>query len=315
MISDINEQSRLPDFLFVGAARSGTTALYSLLRSNPQIFMPAEKEPMFFCCWNQPVYFQFVNENRKVKTDFIINNLEEYKQIFQQAGKNQVIGEGSTWYLYAYQTVISNIKKLYGDHMDSLKIIISLRNPVKRAWSHYWRKHGQGYEFIPFRESISKQTIQRRLEQQYTLSYDYVGFGKYYHQVKSYMDHFPNVKVILFEEFVNNPEETANDIFRFLKVGEMKNIKTRLFNTGGTPKNLTASLVDKMIFKPNKWRPLFKHLLPFEIRRDLRYYLGNKIYEKKEIPIEYKKILLAEYEEDIQKCAALLDKDLSLWMT
>ncbi|MBD3413251.1 MAG: hypothetical protein GF421_02330 [Candidatus Aminicenantes bacterium] len=314
MQSDKKELGQLPDFLVVGAARSGTTALYSLLKNNPQIFMPREKEPMFFCCWNQSDYFQFTSENSQVKTDFIIKNLEEYKQLFKKARKNQILGEGSTWYLYAHQTVIQNIKRCYGDDFDSLKIIILLRNPIQRAWSHYWTKHAQGYEFLPFLDSIEQKNILDRLKQRYTPSYDYIGFGKYYRQVKSFLHHFSNVKVILFEEFINSSEEKTNEIFRFLGAREIKNVHTKLFNTGGLPKNKAASLINKMILKPNKWRSYFKHLLPFAVRRDIRYYLGEKIFSKPELPIEYKKILTAEYEEDIQKLAGLIKKDLSHWM-
>jgi len=54
MKSDKKDQRPFPDFLVVGAARSGTSFLYSLLKNNPQIFLPRKKEPMFFCCWDEP---------------------------------------------------------------------------------------------------------------------------------------------------------------------------------------------------------------------------------------------------------------------
>jgi len=132
--------NRLPDFFIVGAARSGTTALYSLLKKNPRVFMPQEKEPMFFICWNQPEFLKLIGENKGAKASFTINKLEDYKKTFEKARENQVIGEGSTWYLYAHETVILNIKKLYGKKSDLIKIIILLRDPAQRAWSHYLKK-------------------------------------------------------------------------------------------------------------------------------------------------------------------------------
>lgn len=314
----INEYSSspLPDFLVVGAARSGTTALYSLLKKNPQIYMPTEKEPMFFFCWNQPKFFQFINKSKKIKAEFTCHKLEEYRKIFKKAGKKQIIGEGSTWYLYAYQTVIPNIKKLYGKKSDSIKIIILLRNPVNRIWSHYWEKKTRGYEFLTFLDAIKESTIQFRLKSRSTPSYDYIGFGKYYHQVKAYLDNFSHVMVILFEEFIMNPEETINKVYRFLGADEIKNIKkTQYLNAAGIPKNLAFSIIDKMIFKPGKWRTYFKYMFPFEVRRDLRYYLGNKIYKKQKLPSEYKKSIQDEYREDIIRLSPLIKKDLNHWMT
>jgi len=308
--------NRLPDFFIAGAARSGTTALYSLLKKNPLVFMPQEKEPMFFVCWNQPIYFKLIGENKRVKANFTINNLEEYEKTFEKAGENQVIGEGSTWYLYAHETVISNMKKLYGKKSGLIKIIILLRNPVQRAWSHYWKKITQGNEYLPFSEAVNKNTIKHRLEEGLIPSYDYIGFGHYYSQVKAYLDNFLKVKIILFEEFRKNPKETAKEALQFLGIKKTGNIsKTKYINTAGLPKNFASSIADKLIFKPGKWKTSIKHILPFGMRRDLKNYLRNIIYTKKELPSKYKKMLQYEYEEDTQKLRRLINKDLTQWMT
>ncbi len=312
----LDEQgNRLPDFLIVGAARSGTSALYSILKKNPRVFMPQEKEPMFFLCWEQPVYFKLTGKNKKAKADFTIRDLKEYEKTFKKARKDQVLGEGSTWYLYAHETVIPNIKKLYGKKSDLIKIIILLRDPAQRAWSHYWKKINQGNEFLPFSEAVNKHTIKRRLEEGLLPSYDYIGFGHYYSQVKAYMDNFSNVKIILFEEFKKKPEETAKEILQFFGINETETIKkTKYTNPAGIPKNFTSSIVDKLIFKPGKWRASIKHILPFGMRRDFKYYIKRIIYKKKEMPAKYKKRLQSEYEEDTKNLSRLLNKDLAQWV-
>ena len=310
------QRNRLPDFLIVGAARSGTSALYSILKKDPRIFMPQEKEPMFFVCWEQPVYFRLTGKNKKARADFTIHDLKEYEKTFEKARENQVLGEGSTWYLYAHETVIPNIKKLYGTKHDLLKIIILLRDPVQRAWSHYWKKINQGNEYLPFPEAVNNNTIKRRLEEGLIPSYDYIGFGNYYIQVKAYLDHFSKVKIILFEEFKKNPEETTKEILQFLGLNKTGNIKkTKYTNPAGIPKNFTSSIVEKLIFKPNKYRGYIKHIFPFETRRNIKYFLGNVIYNKKELPSEYKKILESGYKENTSKLRRLLNKDLAQWGT
>ena len=58
-----------PDFLVIGAARAGTTALYSYLRQHPQVFMPSVKEPNFFA------YRDRVLDCRGPGADFINNSV------------------------------------------------------------------------------------------------------------------------------------------------------------------------------------------------------------------------------------------------
>jgi hypothetical protein len=211
--------------------------------------------------------------------------------------------------------VIPNIKKLYGKKYDLIKIIILLRDPVQRAWSHYWKKVTQGNEYLPFSEAVDKNTIKRRLEEGSIPSYDYIGFGHYYSQVKAYMNNFSKVKIMLFEEFIKNPKETTKEILQFLGINKTVNIKkTKYTNPGGVPRNFASSIIDKLIFKPGKWRASIKHILPFGTRRDLKNLLRNIIYKKKELPSKYKKMLHYEYEEDIHKLKQLINKDLTQWM-
>ncbi len=124
-----------PDFLIVGASRSGTSALYTYLSRHPRIYMPLEKEPMFFCRWNRPPLSDMRRPGGHL--DWVVSDLEDYVALFQPAREDQLLGEGSTWYLYEHDRVIANLQKLYGERHRALKIIILLRDPVARSWSQY----------------------------------------------------------------------------------------------------------------------------------------------------------------------------------
>ena len=50
----LETRERFPDFFIVGHAKSGTTALYEMLRRHPQVFMPERKEPWFFATRHAP---------------------------------------------------------------------------------------------------------------------------------------------------------------------------------------------------------------------------------------------------------------------
>src|ERR1700730_10626959 len=98
------EQRRIPDFFIVGHAKSGTTALYEMLRRHPQLYMPeykwgAGKEPWFFAQDNpQPQ----LNAERSVAfTGRRSVTLEQYLALFAQAKPDQLVGEASTSYLWS----------------------------------------------------------------------------------------------------------------------------------------------------------------------------------------------------------------------
>jgi len=131
----------LPDFLIVGAMRSGTTSLYVYLNNHRAIFMPSLKEPQFF---------SYLGEKCSPHPPEIRStpwNLEDYVRLFKHARPGQIIGEASTSYLYIYQRTQKNIMAIYGEQVTNLKIIGILRNPIERAWSIYTlKKQGGGWK-------------------------------------------------------------------------------------------------------------------------------------------------------------------------
>ena len=113
---------RTPDFLVVGAARSGTTSLHSYLSQHEEIYLPGLKEPCFFAFDGDKK--KFVNG----KFAFAVRDFEGYERLFEDAGKGQKLGEMSTPYLYLYEKSIATMKKYFTDYAG-IKIVIMLRNP------------------------------------------------------------------------------------------------------------------------------------------------------------------------------------------
>jgi hypothetical protein len=88
----------LPNFLIIGAARSGTTALYRYLGEHPQVYVSPVKEPAFLAFEGQSCHFYWadgVDRNGTLST-----NIREYEMLFQGVTDEQAIGEASTDYLY-----------------------------------------------------------------------------------------------------------------------------------------------------------------------------------------------------------------------
>ena len=110
-------RGRVPDFFIVGHAKSGTTALYSMLRRHPQIFMPDAKEPWFFA--------EELHERTPPRPEGTPKTLEQYVAWFAGAGAEQQVGEASPLYLWSH-TAAERIAQVRPD----ARIVAILREPA-----------------------------------------------------------------------------------------------------------------------------------------------------------------------------------------
>ncbi len=320
MVSGMNNSDyKLPDFFIVGAAKAGTTSLYWYLNEHPEIFMSPIKEPHFF---SKDFNFNlFRNEYKRVYESFnkdyfkqkelkfrhiaYIDDFNDYLKLFQKAG-DRIAGEASTGYLYS-KIAANEMKKLIPD----AKIIIVLRDPVERAYSHFLMKLREG--------EISNMNFLEEVLEDYNapqkgwgISHLYVELGLYYEQVKRFYNIFPesNIKVVLFDEFKKNENAVCKDIFKFLGVNENEYIDFSLkSNTAKFPKypilNLIAVKTGKFI----------KKFIPEKARKKMRENYNN-FFMNKEKPVlsekDYGKIM-SFFIEDLEKLEQLINKDLSHW--
>ena len=298
----------LPDFLVVGGAKCGTTSLFYYLEQHPEIFAPSEKEPHFFSFFNTPPQYASPAELR------VISKISDYSNFYKNADESQLLCEASTSYLYDYENTIKNIKDVYGEQFRKLKIVILLRNPADRAWSQYWQFKKFYHEPLEFEETIKASVIKDRLKKNWNYYYDYIGFGKYYNQVKAYLDEFEDVKVIFQESFLDDSKGTLESTLNFLRLNLDFDIETgRKFNpSGGTKKNLYGVLW--CIKSKTQTFSLFKLILPLKIRKKLIYFFMDKALEKKPLNDKLREVLSEEFKDDNQKLFDLLNrKEITLW--
>ena len=150
-----------PNFFLVGAAKSGTTTLSKMLEAHPEVYLSPIKEPNYFSKDILPEKFEPVYRKntffadktyfsqkplKKVHLSFVREE-KEYMALFEDAGNEKAIGECSTSYLYSSEAA-EEIRKFQPD----AKIIVILRNPVTRAFSHYLMGLRFGYSSLDFRK-------------------------------------------------------------------------------------------------------------------------------------------------------------------
>lgn len=308
IIYNKGKQVKLPDFIIVGAARSGTTSLYHYLKQHPHVFMsPQHKEPRFFLYFENPP--QNIKESVYKGNKSILWRFEDYVKLFEIAKDFQIIGEASVSYLYYFDNTIQHIKSVYGERCKELKIIAILRNPVERAYSHYYFLLRKGRQRLSLEEAVNMYIDGKNIQKGWNT--DYIGYGLYYKMIKAYLDEFPNMKVCFFED-LKKPNELMRDLFEFLGISLDFRIKTDLrVSVSGIPKN---NVLSNMIYKINN---CIKHIVPEKSKLSLivlRDSILRKILDKPEEDNKLREKIVDILSPDIKKLQELLNKDLSQWL-
>ena len=292
----------LPNFLIVGAAKSGTTSLYYYLQQHPEISFPKLKEPKYFSSLN--LNFPHKGTGDSSVDKFAIKNLEAYKEQFINLNTPK-IGEASPDYLYYYKSTPIEIKNELGD----VPIIIILRNPIKRAFSAYSYLVRDSREKLSFREALNHEDV--RKNNNFDFVWSYKSGGLYYEQVKAYMDCFSNVKVIVLEEFLKDKEAVIKSIFDYLKVNvNFKIDMNTTHNVSGMPTNFFAKF---LLSRNNSISQVIREILKKYVNRGLLEKVSSKFLAKEYISEDDASYLNSFYKKDIENLETLLNKDLSVW--
>lgn len=313
----------LPNFLIVGAPKCGTTSLYYYLKQHPEIFLPEIKEPKFMMA--QFLKFPLKGKDDAVMERMMVKDFRDYKFLFSGVKGEKAVGEASVGYLYHYQGCIPQIKKYLGDP----KIIIVLRNPIERIFSHYNFFIREGKEKKSLLEAIEAEP--ERIKQNYYYGWHYFSVGEYFEQVKAYLNNFFYVKILLHEDLLSNPKKIAREIFSFLEVDEnfIPDVSYH-YNVSGVPKNSIRSRL--IINSLTRVRRLYLYILRFQNTRpkDVKNNMsaGNKREKivqftetiknnnlvRPEMKPETRAYLKGVYREDILKLQDLIGRDLSHWL-
>lgn len=289
--------NKKPNFFIVGTPKAGTTSLYHYLEEHPEVFMSPIKETNYFSydeIKNQGLYY---NEEH-------ISSIVEYENQFKEVKNEKAIGEASVSYLF-YDTVPRKIKEFNPD----ARIIMILRNPIDRAFSHYLMDSRLGFTNRSLEAIIDNNDKSAKNQLYYQ---QYISIGLYYDQVKRYLDIFgeKNVKVFMYEDIVTDIRGVIREIYNFLQVDTRYNANTeKKHNVFLAPKN---PLIQKL-YASKAIRGITKKIFSSGLQSKIKNTFFSK--EKKPIlDIGLKTKMLDLFRGDIQKTAALINRDLSNWL-
>jgi len=264
------------DFLFVGYPKSGSTTFYGLLKSHPEIAIPDIKEINFFN----------TDHNREGREHLGANHFQlaesenEYLQYFQ-GSIDKIKGDVNPSYIFSTEAP-QNIFK----HNPETKILISLREPVSFLRSYHFQSLYNLVEDEPdFLRALSLEksrragrNIPRHCHNYYQVYYSFL--SSYKQHIKHFTDifGFDKIKVLLFDDIVENEDKVYQDILRFLSVRELDFIPSKVDRNPSHALRFTR--LRKIFLSPpvKKWlyTKLPKNLLPIGAG------LSKMIFKKKQ---------------------------------
>ncbi|NNM16846.1 MAG: sulfotransferase, partial [Bacteroidia bacterium] len=203
-----------PNFLIIGAEKSGTTSLYHYLNQHPDVFMTPEKEPFFYIFKNgtPAILGEHIDDDVFLRTR--IKSDELYANQFEGAHNESAVGEASASYIYMKEAA----ENIASDIPDT-KIIVVLRNPVERAYSNFLHCIKRGVEPMrDFNQYVDTNEEEKRISTNKGLVLYYLEKGFYSKHLSEYYNRFPksNIKVILYEDLKLIPEDALKEIYDFL---------------------------------------------------------------------------------------------------
>jgi hypothetical protein len=296
-----------PNFLIIGAARSGTTALYEYLDEHPQVYMTTPKEPHFLAFEGVGAAFvgpgDDVNLNRYVPRD-----LDAYLAMYRKGRGAIARGEGSVSYLY-YPRAPERIKH----HFPDAKIVCLLRNPADRAYSAYMYMRSRILEQIEdFREALDAEEGRIRANWHHLWHYRRMGF--YGEQLERYYELFPReqIRVYIFEDFRANQAALLKDCSEFLGIDpEFSMSREPSPNVSGVPADGAWS---RLVLGDSRIKDALRPYVPAGLKRGVWRKIARANIKPQKVDPKIRAELLDGYRADILKLQDTLGRDLGVWL-
>jgi hypothetical protein len=295
-----------PDFIVPGASRSGTTSLYYYLNEHDDIFLPETKELHFF------------DRN----TNYL-KGLDYYESQFPSTTDNRVAGEITPSYFncgiiyertghdaYQWQSgddVPERLSRAYPD----IKLIITLRNPLERVHSQFWKNYRQGRE----RADSFVEAIRAELNGERTKETDpscWVYRNRYPIHVGRWLDLFDNdqLKILIFERWITETDTVLNELCEFLGVDQRESW-SRIYekrNIGGEPRVVALN------------RLYQDYVEDTHLGRLLRKYRVTHFFDSlnssegyPDLSDEGRRLLSTEFRPEIDELETMIEKNLDVW--
>jgi hypothetical protein len=277
----------LPNFLVIGAAKSGTTSLHHYLRAHPQIYLPKIKEINYFAYTPDPARGR----------QYWATTLEEYAQHFREASAHKAIGEVTPAYMNSPVAAEKIARELPG-----VRVVAILRDPADRAYSRYLMNQRAGQNLPPFDEIIPQR------------DHPMIREGMYYDRLIPYFERFPRerIKILRYDDLQQRFAPMFRELLSFLEVdtsflpdGSVRHAQGVRFKSKAL-QSLKSSRLVRFHLKP---------MIPATLLNRLVKAKARTAVAPPKLTIEQRSRLLDTYRDDIARLQELVAMDFSGWLS
>lgn len=297
---------KIPDFVIAGAPRCGTTSLASYLAEHPQVFFSRIKEPNYFC-FDAPGL-------RVVDTN------EAYSHLFAGAAPGQLLGEGSTAYLFSNTALPALL-----DAKPNVQVILSVRNPLQMVVSY----HGQKvYAFEEDEREFGRAwrlSAARAVGQavhhgcRAPLYLDYRAVGRMGEQVARAKRIVPGnqLHVVVFDDLRSDPEAVYSGLERFLMLDHHP---LGRFPVTNAQQAHALPAVGRFLMRPPPLlrgaKRYLQRLFPVQAKAVGKklYALNRSASPKAQLPQDIRAEMVAAFADDVALLSRALGRDLEHWL-
>jgi hypothetical protein len=288
----------VPSFLLVGAPKAGTTAFVRYLEQHPSVFVSPIKEPCFFA----PEVADFG------RAFGVVTEWDQYLKLFKGVRNETAIGEASVSYLASPGAAAAIHARV-----PEARILMMLRDPADRLWSHYRAAWVAGATTDRFADWADAQTA---MEQRREPRAGPVWAGFYGRHLRRFLEHVPagQIKVLFYDDYVRDAHAVLRDTFAFLGVDrEWKSDVSRRHNVTREPRWPRLHRVT------TPWRGRVARALPEPLVANMRNWWLRPV--ERLATVDERAHAIAIYADDIRALPASLRdvspgsaRDLSRWL-
>lgn len=303
---------KYPNFLIIGAGKSGTTSLYNYLKQHPEVYMSPVKEPNFMAVEGQTPVDPKDDPEMLYYYPWAVYNLDDYKKLFDGVKDEKAVGESSTMYLYK-PGADKRIKK----YVPHAKMIAVFRDPASRLYSR-WMHLARDNELPSenFEDCFDRSSIWWRRD-------DLVREGFYYTHLSKYFEQFDRnqFKIYLNEDLRSDTANMIRGLYEFLEIDpDFKPVTDVEYNVSGIIKNKWK---DKLIGGNSIIRKSIEAISPNlvnKMRGNLKMQrlvtrLRKKNLARPKLDPEIRTRLINEiYRDEILRLQDLIGRDLTSWL-
>lgn len=238
----------LPDFVVIGTQKGGTSSLYEYLIRHPRITSAFVKEVHYFSgsMGRKGDLPGRIADRLGARTGLVYRAhfpSVVYRRYSDRRGGRILTGEATPYYLF-HPAVPARMRKL----LPEAKLIVLLRDPVSRAYSHYHHEKRLGREKLTFEEAVEREEPRLAADEKKIFAhpprysfphhhYSYLARGLYFQQIARWREHFPESRFLVLksEDFFTDPASALERVQNFLGLPVVPGGEYGRYNEGNYP--------------------------------------------------------------------------------